>query len=113
VWPGTAIAEGWTRVAVEDGRAIVGFATAVPLGGEWELEDLFVGPERRRQGVARHLIEDLVILAARSDVRSVRVTANPHAMAFYTAVGFVPDGTAQTLFGPAPRLRLDVLDPRR
>jgi hypothetical protein len=29
-------------------------------------------------------------------------------MAFYTAVGFVPDGTAPTRFGPAPRLRLDV-----
>jgi GNAT superfamily N-acetyltransferase len=113
VWPGTAIAEGWTRVAVEDGRAIVGFATAVPVDGEWELEDLFVELGRRRQGVARRLNEDLYIVPARTDVRSVRVTANPHAMAFYTAVGFVPDGTAQTLFGPAPRLRLDVLDPRR
>ena len=113
VWPGTAIAEGWTRVAVEDGGAIVGFATVVPVDGEWELEDLFVEPERRRQGVARRLIEDMLILAARSNVRTVRVTANPHAMAFYTAVGFVPDGTAQTLFGPAPRLRLDVLDLRR
>jgi hypothetical protein len=49
IWPGTAITEGWTRVAVADD----------------------------------------------------------------TAVGFVPDGTAQTRFGPAPRLRLDVVDTRR
>jgi hypothetical protein len=34
-------------------------------------------------------------------------------MAFYTAIGFVTDGTAQTRFGPAPRLRLDVVDARR
>jgi GNAT superfamily N-acetyltransferase len=113
VWPGTAIAEGWTRVAVEDDGAVVGFATAVPIDGEWVLEDLFVEPERMRQGVARRLIEDMLVLAARSGIRRVWVTANPHAMAFYTAVGFVPDGTAQTYFGSAPRLRLDVLDPRR
>jgi GNAT superfamily N-acetyltransferase len=91
----------------------VGFATAVPIDGEWVLEDLFVEPERMRQGVARRLIEDMLVLAARSGIRRVWVTANPHAMAFYTAVGFVPDGTAQTYFGSAPRLRLDVLDPRR
>jgi GNAT superfamily N-acetyltransferase len=113
IWPGTAITEGWTRVAVADDGAIVGFATAVPVGGALELEDLFVEPGRMRQGVARRLIEDVLSLAAKSGIRTVQVTANPHAMAFYTAVGFVPDGTTQTLFGPAPRLRLDVVDTRR
>jgi GNAT superfamily N-acetyltransferase len=113
VWPGTAIVEGWTRVAVEDDGAIVGFATAGPVEGAWELEDLFVLPERMRQGLARRLVEDVSASAARSGVRTVRVTANPHAMAFYAAVGFVPDGTAQTRFGPAPRLRLDVVDTPR
>ena len=63
--------------------------------------------------MARRLLEDVLTVAARSGARTVQVTANPHAMAFYTAVGFVPDGTAQTRFGPAPRLRLDVLDTRR
>jgi predicted N-acetyltransferase YhbS len=110
VWPGTAVAEGRTRVAVDDDDAVVGFATAVPVGEEWELEDLFVRPERMRQGVARRLVQDTLVLAARSGVRTVRVSANPHAMAFYTAVGFVPDGTAETRFGPVPRLRLDVDD---
>jgi len=95
-------------VAVENGGGIVGFVTTVHVDGALELEDLFVEPRRMRQGVARRLVEDVLVLAARSGVRSVRVTANPHAMAFYTAVGFVPDGTAQTRFGPAPRLRLDV-----
>jgi GNAT superfamily N-acetyltransferase len=113
VWPGSAIAEGWTRVAVDDDDAIVGFATVVPVGGEWELEDLFVEPGRRRQGVARRLVEDMLTLAARAGIRTVEVTANPHAMAFYTAVGFVPDGTEQTRFGPAPRLRHDVIDASR
>ena len=30
------------------------------------------------------------------------------AMEFYLSVGFVRDGTAQTQFGPAQRMRLDV-----
>ena len=61
-----------------------------------------------RRGVARRLVEDLLDAARADGVEHVWVTANPHAMAFYTAVGFLPDGTAPTRFGPAPRLRLDV-----
>ena len=101
VWPGTAVAEGWTRVAVDDDGAVVGFATAVPVGEEWELEDLFVRPERMRQGAARRLVQDMLVLAARAGVPTVRVSANPHAMAFYTAVGFLPNGTAETASAPS------------
>ena len=107
VWSGEEIAGARVRVAVEDGTA-VGFATTVPIAGGLDLEDLFVEPDRMRRGVARRLIEDLLDAARADGVEHVWVTANPHAMAFYTAVGFVPDGTAPTRFGPAPRLRLDV-----
>jgi GNAT superfamily N-acetyltransferase len=107
VWPDGAIAGGRVRVAVEDGT-VVGFATTVPIDGGLELEDLFVEPDRMRGGIGRRLVEDLLDLARTDGVEHVWVTANPHAMAFYTAVGFLPDGTAQTRFGPAPRLRLDV-----
>lgn len=107
VWSGEAIAGGRVRVAVEDG-AVVGFATTVPCDGGLELEDLFVDPDGMRRGVGRRLVEDLLDAARADGVQTVWVTANPHAMAFYTAVGFRPDGTAQTRFGSAPRLRLDV-----
>jgi steroid delta-isomerase-like uncharacterized protein len=109
VWSGEAIAGGRVRVAVEDG-ALVGFATTVPVAGGLELEDLFVEPDRMRRGLGRRLVEDVLEIARADGVEHVWVTANPHAMAFYTAVGFVPDGTAPTRFGPAPRLRLDVPD---
>jgi hypothetical protein len=36
----------------------------------------------------------------------IEVVANPQAVAFYEAVGFVEDGEAQTRFGPAPRMSL-------
>ncbi len=78
-----------------------------------ELEDLFVEPRRMRQGVARRLVEDVLSLARILGVGAVWVTANAHAMAFYTSVGFVPDGAAHTRFGPAPRMRLDVASYRR
>lgn len=109
VWSGEAIAGGRVRVAVEGGT-VVGFATTVPIDGGLELEDLFVEPDRMRRGMARRLVEDLLDRARTEGVEHVWVTANPHAMAFYTAVGFVPDSTAPTRFGPAPRLRLDVPD---
>jgi GNAT superfamily N-acetyltransferase len=113
LWPGDPIAEGRTRVAVEADAGILGFATTLQVEGALELEDLFVEPRRMRQGVARRLVEDVLSLARRLGVDSVQVTANPHAMAFYTAVGFVPGDTAQTRFSPALRMRLDVAGPRQ
>ena len=109
VWSGEAIAGGRVRVAVADGT-VVGFATTVPIDAGLELEDLFVEPDRMRRGVGRRLVEDVLDGARAEGVEHVWVTANPHAMAFYTAVGFVPAGTAPTRFGPASRLRLDVQD---
>jgi GNAT superfamily N-acetyltransferase len=112
VWSGDSLVEGRTRVAVDEDGAVVGFATTLLIDGAVELEDLFVEPRRMRQGVARRLVDDVLSLARVLGVGSVLVTANPHALAFYEKVGFVPDGTAQTRFGPAPRMRLDVAGTR-
>lgn len=106
-WSGETISGGRVRVAVEDGT-VAGFATTVPVEGGLELEDLFVEPARMRHGVGRRLVEDLLDTARTEGVERVWVTANPHAMAFYTAVGFRPDSTVSTLLGPAPRLRIDL-----
>lgn len=108
VWSGESLAEGRTRVAVTGDGSAAGFATVETSGDGWDLEDLFVLPELMRHGVGRRLIEDVFDRARGYGLSSVTVTANPHAMAFYTAVGFVPDGVAQTQFGPATRMRLDV-----
>lgn len=98
---GGRVVRARTRVAVGGDRGIVGFATTLPVEGALELEDLFVEPRWMRRGIARHLLEDVLSSARRLGVCSVQVTAGPDALAFYTAVGFVPDGTAQTRFGPA------------
>lgn len=66
------------------------FAT-VDLGeqGEPELDDLFVEQQWQRQGVARRLVEDAVETLRVSGHERRWVTGNPHASAFYAAVGFV------------------------
>jgi GNAT superfamily N-acetyltransferase len=107
-WTGSGIATGSTRLATDHDGQVLGFATAVPIEGGLELEDLFVDPDARRQGVATRLVLDLVADAARDGASWIEVTANDHAAEFYASAGFVKVGEEQTLFGPAPRLRRDV-----
>ena len=95
-----------------DGRGrILGFATVVRIEGGLELEDLFVDPDAMRQGVASRLVLDAIAQAARDGLARIEVTANNHAAEFYASAGFVRVGDEQTLFGPAPRLRRDIVSP--
>ncbi|MGO9876478.1 MAG: GNAT family N-acetyltransferase [Acidimicrobiia bacterium] len=97
-----------TRVAVDDGR-VVAFVTTRQLPHDIiELDDLFVDPDWTRRGIAHELIRDAEAIAHSAGARRIEVTANNHALAFYERVGFVPDGVAQTRFGPATRMHLDV-----
>lgn len=103
-----AVDEGRTRAAVVDGH-IVGFATLLRVGDAFELEDLFVDPRWMRRGIGLALVRDAAATAQAQGVSRIGVTANPHALAFYERAGFVPDGTADTRFGPAQRMCLDPL----
>jgi GNAT superfamily N-acetyltransferase len=102
-----AVREGRTRVAVADDRT-VGFATWLSVGGIFEIEDLFVDPERMGQGIGRALVMDLIAIARDHGVGRVEVTANQHALDFYERVGFVVEDEGTTRFGPAPRMGMDI-----
>jgi GNAT superfamily N-acetyltransferase len=102
-----AVREGRTRAAVADG-AIVGFASWLGVGDAIEIEDLFVDPGWMRQGIGRALVLDLIAIARDCGIGRVEVTANQHALAFYTKAGFVVHREDATRFGPAPRMRLAV-----
>lgn len=107
IFAGSGIASGRTTVALVDDR-LVGFASVVESDvKQLELEDLFVDPEWQRRGIARRLVADVVQTACRSGFRTLVVTGNPYAKAFYLAVGFVEFGEEATQFGTAPRFRLD------
>jgi ribosomal protein S18 acetylase RimI-like enzyme len=57
-----------------------------------------------RRGIAAALVGRIAdVLRARS-VERLEVTANPHALEFYRAVGFTDCGVAETEFGAAPRM---------
>jgi len=102
-----ALAGGRTHVAEEDG-SLAGFATWNEAGGGVELEDLFVDPGWMRRGIATALVSRIAdVLRARGADR-LEVTANPHALGFYRAVGFIDRGFAETEFGIAPRMELEI-----
>ena len=99
-----------TIVAVVDGT-IVGFATAGPVvDGTAELDDLFVDPERHRRGIGRALMGEVAARVRSAGGSRVDVTANPDALAFYRSVGFRAVGEAETRFGPAPRMSVEIRD---
>jgi N-acetylglutamate synthase-like GNAT family acetyltransferase len=107
--PDDLIRNGRARVATLADGTIVGFASTRPSGtGVLELEDLFVDPNWQRQGAARQLMSQITVEARAERMTRIEVTANPHALDFYRAVGFVADGETRTEFGPGLRMHLDV-----
>lgn len=106
--PQRQIDHGIVRV-LEQTAAIVGFAVLLePTAGACELDGLFVEPEHMRGGLGRRLIDDAVRIARARGATRIEVIANPHADAFYRAVGFTVAGDATTRFGPGTRMCLDV-----
>jgi GNAT superfamily N-acetyltransferase len=109
------LAEGRTHVAEEDG-SVVGFATWARTGtgagagagtaGSVELEDLFVDPAYRRRGIAAALVSRIAEILRALGAERLEVTANPHALGFYRATGFIECGVAETDLGDAPRMVL-------
>jgi len=101
------LAGGRTYVAEEDG-SIVGFATWAEAAGIFELEDLFVDPGWMRRGIATALLGHIAGVLRARGVEHLEVTANPHALGFYRAAGFLDCGVRDTVFGAAPRMMLAI-----
>jgi GNAT superfamily N-acetyltransferase len=101
------LAEGRTYVAEIDG-VLVGFATWIEAGDIFELEDLFVHPGWTRRGIAAALVDRIVQVLRARGVERLEVTANPHALGFYRAAGFIDCGVADTELGAAPRMVLAI-----
>lgn len=103
------IRSGHARVATVADATVVGFASTHPhQNGTLELDDVFVDPAAQRRGIARRLIRQIVAEAGEAGATRIEVTANPHALAFYRAVGFVIDTEVRTEFGPGLRMHLDL-----
>jgi GNAT superfamily N-acetyltransferase len=112
LFTGEGIDAGRTLVALADPPGddrVIGFATIAAGHTDGpELEDLFVDPDQRRRGVARHLVRQVVNAARANGHRRLWVTANPHALPFYLAAGFVQVDQISTELGTGLRMTLDL-----
>lgn len=82
-------------VAESAGGAVVGFAVALVLPPEAELESIAVHAAVQRRGVARKLLQRLVTELASCGATELRLevrASNHAALAFYRGVGFVELG---------------------
>lgn len=102
-------ADDQVRVASREQR-IVGFAVLERSGSdEGEMIALFVEPDCWRTGVGKALVDTLVALASRRGERRIVVTANPLALDFYAAAGFILERYVDMANAAAvPRLVLQV-----
>jgi GNAT superfamily N-acetyltransferase len=102
------IREERTRLAVEPGGRVVGFASWIVRGDTIEMEDLFVEPQWMRRGIGLALVLDMVDIADRRMFSRLEVTANPHGREFYERAGFIADHVVETDFYPAQRMHRNV-----
>ena len=79
------------RVAEIDGEA-VGFYALAHKGKAWRLDDLWVAPAFRRQGIGRALLMHALDIAFHGGGLRVTVDADPNAEAFYLACGAIRCG---------------------
>ena len=105
--PRAQLADGHVRVVEADGRPL-GFAAVLPRDGWFELDGLFVAPDHWRRGIGRALIGDACHRLAAQGGWRLETVANPRAEGFYERLGFRAVGMAETLFGPARRMVLEI-----
>jgi GNAT superfamily N-acetyltransferase len=96
--------EGRHRVAEADGRA-AGFALLAPLkDGRVDLDLFFIEPAYIGTGVGRVLFAGIVELARALEFKVLEIVADPHAEGFYSRLGAVRVGVAESEVDPGRQL---------
>jgi N-acetylglutamate synthase-like GNAT family acetyltransferase len=80
---------GRIHVAAATNGELLGYAAVLPpQAGQAEIDGIFVRPTHWRQGVGRTLLRACAAQARAEGARELGVVVNPHALAFYAALGF-------------------------
>jgi ribosomal-protein-alanine N-acetyltransferase len=92
-------------VVAESDNAIVGYAGVFLPGPDIEADILTVGviPEFRRQGIARHLIEELEAWCAEHKAKAMMLeveTTNESAFNLYQSLGYMKISVRMDYYGP-------------
>ena len=81
------------------GFAVLAFRPSFSAGAPFaSIEDLYVKPDARRQGVGRKLLEVVGERCRARGVSYVEVQTDDEAAAFYSVLGYEPQPGAQVLF---------------
>jgi GNAT superfamily N-acetyltransferase len=101
-----------TAVAEHQGH-ILGFVTVQGDPPDGELGMLFVDPPAIGGGVGRLLFEHALAVAEATGFKRLEIGAEPHAEAFYRAMGATRVGTVPSGSIPGRELPLMTIDPTR
>mgnify|MGYP001816872672 CR=1 FL=1 len=94
-----------------DGDLIIGFYTLERVSeSSFELDALFVDPERIGSGVGRLLVQHAIQGLSERGVKRLVIQGDPNATAFYIAVGARQVGTRQSNSIPGRSLPLFEID---
>jgi len=91
---------------VEVAGAIAGVCGLRPAASQWELEHLWVLPERMGHGIGSLLLEHARSVALAAGASAIRIVSDPQAVRFYTRRGAYRIGD---LASSIPGRRLPVL----
>jgi GNAT superfamily N-acetyltransferase len=97
--------EDWCRImqlypegcrCIEDAGKIVATATLLPFGTRlaW-IGMVLTRPEHRRQGLARRLLEDVIAIAERRGIHTLKLDATEEGRPLYENLGFVVEKTVE------------------
>ena len=93
------------REDLTESTAVAGFLVAHEIGSEWELENLGVAPEARRQGIAGRLLSEFIAHARHEHGSAIILEvreSNGAARALYIKFGFVETGVRRGYYSDPP-----------
>ena len=114
-WTAEALAEllaapGVFALAVWDGAEAVGFILMRVVADEAEVLTLAVGPEHRRRGIGRALVEAGLLQAGQAEAVFLEVAQdNTPAIGLYERAGFAPAGRRPAYYARKNGLAADAL----
>ncbi len=97
----TAIAQGGTVVVIEDDLSVRGFLVAREVAREWEIENVIVAPDARRQGLGTRLLDEFFSRVRSADAVKVFLEvreSNMPARRLYELFGFAEDGRRKSYY---------------
>lgn len=97
-------------IVAEEAGTPIGYAILSVEGESAFLRDLFVEPDRFRQGIGTALFSEAVRFAREQGARSITLGGDPNAIGFYERMGMRQIGSEPSIAGNGRMLPIMALD---